>query len=565
MSELARLRPSIREMGPNLRRRVVFSFLGLIALACALTAALLLSRAVEEQRSMRERTLGAALALSNDFDQEVAGLNNLLKGLSTSPALRSGDIKAFYDQLKRTPIPEGSWLILHDLEGQLANTLMPFGATLPKHRGFPTSPVDRVRDRGWTVSGRTTSIVRPGTTAVALSLRVDEADGVMKYFVTTILSEARLAAILSDRHLPGRSYATIFDRSLSPIASSVGPRAAEGVAAPANLAARLSGTSTDTPIGGTYEGIDHRGIPVLIAFRRSGLTNWTSVIEVPLSLVHAPVQGMIWQLSGAAALLLLAAGGAAVLMGKPIDALSGLLTSAEKEVGDLSSQLLGSQSDERQRIARELHDSTTQHIVAASLGLTRLERRVAAYPETVGICGEVEASLANALTELRVFTYLLHPPELAHAALKVALQEFVGGFAHRTGLSWHVRLPDEIDNLPQELQRSILRVVQEALTNVHRHANASCVDVRARLTRSRLLIRIVDDGHGLRELDGNKETRLRMGVGIPGMRARLQQFGGELRLKTGPYGTAVLAWLPWNGSAALLRRPKGLPPLISGF
>src|SRR3954470_20597901 len=328
MSELASERPSIRDTGPNLRRRVVFSFLGLIALACALTAALLLSRAVEEQRSMRERTLGAALALSNDFDQEVAGLNNLLKGLSTSPALRSGDIKAFYDQLKRTPIPEGSWLILQDLEGQLANTLMPFGAALPKHRDFPTSALDRVREKGWTVSGRTTSIVRRGTTAVALSLRVDEIDGVMKYFVTTILSEARLAAILGDRHLSGRSHATIFDRSLRPIASSLGPGLAKGIEAPVGLAARFSATSPDSPIGGMYESTDYRGTPVLAAFHRSGSTNWTSVIEVPLSLLHAPVRSLIWQLSGAAALLLLAAAGAAVLMGRPIDALSGLLTTA---------------------------------------------------------------------------------------------------------------------------------------------------------------------------------------------------------------------------------------------
>src|SRR4051794_38511857 len=245
MSELASRRPSTREMGPNLRRRAVLSFLGLIALASALAAALLLSRAIEEQLSMRERTLSAALALSNDFDQEVAGLNNLLKGLSTSPALRSGDIKAFYDQLKRTPIPEGSWLILQDLEGQLANTLMPFGAALPKHRDFPTSPVDRVRERGWTVSGRTTSIVRQGTTAVALSLRVDEIDGVMKYFVTTILSEARFAAIVGDRHLPPRWTASVIDRSLRPIASSLGPSSADRMEAPGSLAARLAGANPD--------------------------------------------------------------------------------------------------------------------------------------------------------------------------------------------------------------------------------------------------------------------------------------------------------------------------------
>ena len=558
MSELASLRPPIREMGPNLRRRVVFSFLGLIGLACAIAAALLLSRAVEEHRSFRERTLSAALTLSDDFDQEVAGVNNLLKGLSTSPALRTGDIKAFYDQLKRTPIPEGSWLILHDLEGQLANTLMPFGAPLPRHRDFPTSPVDRVRERGWTVSGRSSSIVKPGATVVALSLRVDESDGVMKYFITTILSEARFAAILADRHLPGRWAATIIDRSRRPIASSAGPGSVDGIAAPADLAAQLSGASPDSAVEGMYESVDHRGTPVLVAFRRSGSTNWTSVIEVPLSLVNAPVRRLFWQISGALALLLIASSGAAFSMARPINALSRLLTSAKREVGDLSNQLLGLQEDERHRIARELHDSTTQHIVAANMGLMRLERRVAAYPEAVKICGEIEASHASALTELRVFTYLLHPPELANDGLTAALHEFVGGFARRTGLSWKVRLPDEIDQITHELQCSILRVVQEALTNVHRHADASRVHVGARFTSSRLLIRIDDDGHGLRA-DADEGTRPRMGVGIPGMRARLRQFDGGLRIKSGQYGTAVLAWVPRGPRIAHAPRALLLP------
>jgi signal transduction histidine kinase len=292
-----------------------------------------------------------------------------------------------------------------------------------------------------------------------------------------------------------------------------------------------------------YESIDQRGTPVLVAFRRSGSTNWTSVIEVPLSLVNAPVRRLFWQISGALALLLVAASGAALSMASPINALSGRLTSAKREVGDLSNQLLGLQEDERHRMARELHDSTTQHIVAASMGLMRLERRVAAYPEAVKICGEIEASHASALTELRVFTYLLHPPELANDGLKAALQEFVGGFARRTGLSWKVRLPDEIDGITHELQCSILRVVQEALTNVHRHADASRVHVGARFTSSRLLVRIDDDGHGLRA-DADKETAPQMGVGIPGMRARLRQFDGGLRIKSGRCGTAVLAWVP---------------------
>jgi two-component system, NarL family, sensor kinase len=522
------------------------SFLGLVALACAIAAALLLSRAVEERRSMRERTLSAAIALSNDFDQEVAGVNNLLKGLSTSPALLSDDIEGFYDQLKRTPIPQGTWLILQDLEGQVANTLMPFGVALPKHRDFPTYPdaLNRVRERGWTVSGRMASRLKSGAAIVALSLRVDGPDGAMKYFITTILSDARFASILGGQRLPGPWSATIIDRYLRPIGSSRGSDQADAVPAPAALTARLSAAGADSEVQGMLESVDDRGTPVLVAFRRSGSTNWTSAIQVPLSVVDAPVRGVLWQISGEAALLLIVSGVAAFAMARPIEALSRLATSAKQEVGDLSKQLLGLQADERQRIARELHDSTTQHLVAASLGVMRLERRMGALPDAKKICEEIEASHANALMELRVFTYLLHPPELAHDGLKAAIQEFVEGFARRTGLSSTIRLPDEIDEIPHDLQRSILRIVQEALTNVHRHADASRIGVVARFTPSHLLVRIEDDGHGVGGAGKGVEPTPRMGVGIPGMRARLRQFDGELRIKSGRYGTTVLAWVP---------------------
>ena len=101
-------------------------------------------------------------------------MNYLLKGLSTSPALRTGDLKSFYDQLTATPVPEGSWLILHDLEGQVLNTLRPFGAALPRHSDFPNiARSARVRESGWAVSGRTASLLRPGASLVGLSLRVD--------------------------------------------------------------------------------------------------------------------------------------------------------------------------------------------------------------------------------------------------------------------------------------------------------------------------------------------------------------------------------------------------------
>ena len=138
MSDVAAqdLRPRLGDFRPAQGTRRA-DLHGIVLAACVVAAALLLSHARNERQAIRDRALSTAVALSFGFDQEVAAGNALLKGLSSSPALRAGDTKAFYDQLKATPIPDGSWLILQDLDGQVVNTLRPFGATAPPASGFP--------------------------------------------------------------------------------------------------------------------------------------------------------------------------------------------------------------------------------------------------------------------------------------------------------------------------------------------------------------------------------------------------------------------------------------------
>jgi two-component system, NarL family, sensor kinase len=201
MTMVARALPGLPS---RLRGRVLLTFAAVILVTCVVAAALLFSNAQQERQAIRERILGAVIALSFGFDQEVAAGNALLKGLSSSPALKSGDARGFYDQLKETPIPDGSWLILQDLEEQVANTLRPFGATLPRHRDFPTYPeaINRVQERGWTVSGRMASLVKPGTTIIALSLRINHDDGTMRGFITTVLAQDRLGSILEAQGVP---------------------------------------------------------------------------------------------------------------------------------------------------------------------------------------------------------------------------------------------------------------------------------------------------------------------------------------------------------------------------
>jgi signal transduction histidine kinase len=320
------------------------------------------------------------------------------------------------------------------------------------------------------------------------------------------------------------------------------------------LATRLANAGPDSTITGAVEAIDDRGVPVLVTFRRSGATNWTSVVTVPLADLSAPVTAALWRMAGPASLLLLAGGIAAWFTARqveqPLRTLSDQVTGANKKVSELSGQLLALQEEERQRIARELHESTAQHLVAASLGLSGLEAEV--RPPGRKALAEIEGLLTEALRELRIFTYLLHPPNLATDGLQATLRDFADGFAGRTGLIARIRVPEEVDELPPDMQRAVLRVVQEALTNVHRHADASRVSVNARITSGRLVVRIRDNGHGMTgavQPDGP----IRMGVGMAGMRARLEQFGGSLRIRTGRSGTSILAMVP-------VRRAGRAPP-----
>jgi signal transduction histidine kinase len=554
-----------RALTPSFKGRLALVFTVLVVAACIVAAALLFSRASQERQGIKDRALSTAIALSSGFDQEVAAVNYLLKGLSKSPALLSGDVEAFHRQLKETPVPEGSGLALFDLERQLANSLRPFGdSTLPKVTAIPNyqEQIDRIRERRWAVSGRLYSLVKHRV-VVALSLRIDGPDGEMKNWITTTLSDERLDRILDDPNVPAGWSKALYDRKMQPIVTAKNGQSGLEIPAPVALRTSLDSAGPNNVIAGLVEGIDGNGMPVLIAYRRSGATNWTTAVAVPLAIVDAPIAGVLWQLAGPAAILLLVGGLAALLMARqferPMLKLSHLVIEAKSEVTELSAQLLALQEEERQRIARELHDSTAQRLVAAGLGLGRLEAKLRQSPAGLKTCGEIGEQLDGALMELRIFTYLLHPPNLAQDGLRTTLMQFVDGFARRTGLSAFIRVSNRLDEASPEIQRSVLRVVQEALSNVHRHAGASTVHVGAKIVADRLVVRVRDNGRGM-TMPGASMSGLRMGVGIPGMRARLQQFGGDLKIRTGASGTSLLAYVPLSersGATALILPLRG--------
>jgi signal transduction histidine kinase len=215
----------------------------------------------------------------------------------------------------------------------------------------------------------------------------------------------------------------------------------------------------------------------------------------------------------------------------------------------LSEQLLTIQEEERRSIAQELHDSTVQHLVAADLGLATLLPHVGRKGQKAW--NGVEESLAEAMNELRTFSYLMHPPTLRRQGLHHSLQQYIDGFADRTRIACTFRTNN--DKLPQRVQRAVFRIVQEALANVYRHASASKASIELRRVGAHLQLIVTDNGRGI---DTRREPHKprRPGIGIRGIRLRLNQLGGRLRIsrpQTG--GTRIHAVLPLSTRVVRLK------------
>ncbi len=209
---------------------------------------------------------------------------------------------------------------------------------------------------------------------------------------------------------------------------------------------------------------------------------------------------------------------------------------------ELTRELLRTaQEDERQRIAVELHDSTGQYLAALGLGLSRLRRAVkgdAAHR----IIDEMTGSLQEAVKETRVLAYLMKPHGMAKDGLARTADNFVQGFAIRTGLDAQFEVDGAVDAAPEAVRHAALRVMQEALANAYRHARARAVRVRLSIEDGRLRLQVDDDGSGLRPAGSGPGPV--PGVGLSGMQARVAQLAGDFQIRSSAAGTLVVASLP---------------------
>jgi PAS domain S-box-containing protein len=200
---------------------------------------------------------------------------------------------------------------------------------------------------------------------------------------------------------------------------------------------------------------------------------------------------------------------------------------SEEELRQLSGHLMRVQDEERRRLARELHDSTGQKLVALKMNLETVEKQKEVPANAKSTLNESSKLLDEATQEIRTLAQLLHPPLLDEAGLTSAIRWLVDGFSARSGINVELVLSAELKRLPQNYELALFRVVQEGLINVHRHSGARKVRIEVTESKGVLNMQISDNGKGLPTPggDGQKPT---LGVGILGMKERLAQLGGKL-------------------------------------
>jgi signal transduction histidine kinase len=215
---------------------------------------------------------------------------------------------------------------------------------------------------------------------------------------------------------------------------------------------------------------------------------------------------------------------------------------AEASLRGLSVRLLELQDQERRRFSRELHDSLGQYLVGVKMNLTMLGNSI----PTNALVAESMKLLDEAMTETRTISHLLHPPLLDETGFASAARWYVEGFASRSGISTGLDLPEDLGRLPEPVELALFRVLQESLTNVHRHSKSSKADVSLRVFRNEVVLRIRDYGKGIpaEVLERFRQNRAHGGVGLAGMRERIHELGGELEMDSEGPGTQILVKIP---------------------
>jgi signal transduction histidine kinase len=212
----------------------------------------------------------------------------------------------------------------------------------------------------------------------------------------------------------------------------------------------------------------------------------------------------------------------------------------------LSARVLELQDAERRKVARELHDSVGQYLVALKINLDQLHASGSSLDRAQAtLLAETLDLTERSITEVRTISHLLHPPLLDEMGFESAARWYTEGFAKRCGLHVNLRLAELTERFPKEVELALFRVLQESLTNVHRHARAKSIDIVLICADGRAILTVHDDGCGISHAVVSRfRSGLASGVGLAGMRERLAELNGTLEVEPRARGTAVRAVIP---------------------
>jgi PAS domain S-box-containing protein len=222
----------------------------------------------------------------------------------------------------------------------------------------------------------------------------------------------------------------------------------------------------------------------------------------------------------------------------------------EEELRRLSGHLLRLQDEERRRIARDLHDSTGQDLVALATVLTQLHAYIPSSSRKLRkLASQCEELADRCIREVRTLSYLLHPPMLDEAGLEDAIRHYVDGFSERTGIDVKLQISPHFGRMPPDVELALFRVIQESLTNIQRHSQSLGATIQLERSADEVNLEISDKGPGAsrRELTDTKSSPFKLGVGIPSMHERVRLIGGRLDIRSGSSGTTVRVTIPVNG------------------
>src|SRR5467141_3781568 len=220
---------------------------------------------------------------------------------------------------------------------------------------------------------------------------------------------------------------------------------------------------------------------------------------------------------------------------------------AEEELRRLSGQLLRLQDEERRRIARDLHDSTGQDLVALATTLSQLHALIpSSSRKSRSLASQCQALADQCIRDVRTLSYLLHPPMLDEAGLEDAIRHYAGGFTERTGIEVELEIAPRLGRMKPHAELALFRVVQESLTNIQRHSGSLKAKIRTERGPGKFTLEISDKGSGisgsLRRRNG--KTPFGFGVGIPSMHERVALIGGQLDIESSGGGTTVRVTMP---------------------